>query len=197
VAQAAARALVPSPPMPAESLLLMGRCGRAHGIRGELKVHPADTDDPGRFAELERVYIGPTRQEARPFGIEGVRYQFPAGRVVALLALDDVETREAAEALVNQLVYADEADLPPLADDEVYLHDLVGYEVVEVDEAGEPAGEPLGRVREIRDNAAHTLFSIARPGAPDVLLPDVPEFVLSVDTDAKRLLVRPPEGLFE
>ncbi len=180
-----------------DQLLLMGRCGRAHGVHGEIKVHPSDTDDPGRFAEVPTVYVGASRETAAAYGVEGVRYQFPAGRVVVLLKLQGVVGRDAAEALTNLSVYADEADLPPLADDEVYLHDLVGYAVVPVDEEGVPADRPLGRIRDIVDGAAQTLFAVARAGQPDVLLPDVPEFVVGVDTENRHLLVRPPEGLFE
>jgi ribosomal 30S subunit maturation factor RimM len=47
------------------------------------------------------------------------------------------------------------------------------------------------------EGAAQDLIVIGQPGRPDVLLPDVPEFVLSVDREAGRLLVRPPEGLLE
>jgi 16S rRNA processing protein RimM len=159
-------------------------------------VHPADTDDPGRFAELARVYVGPSAEAAAPYAVEGVRYQFPAGRVVVLLSLAGVDSREAAEALTNQAVYAAEADLPPLAEDEIYLHDLVGMDVVLAGDDGAP-GPVLGRVVDVQDAAAQTLFVVAREGAPHVLLPDVEEFVVGVDEENRRLLVRPPEGLYE
>jgi 16S rRNA processing protein RimM len=177
-------------------LVLMGRCGRAHGVHGEVKVFP-ETDDPGRFAGLDRVFVGPSSSQARPFRVETVRYQYPKGLVVVLLGLEEVEGREAAEALVHQRVYASQADLPPLAEGEVYLHDLVGMTVVEVDEAGAPVGEPLGVVRDVLEGLAQDLVAVARGGQPDVLVPDVPEIVVGVDKEGRRLLVRPPEGLFE
>ena len=72
----------------------------------------------------------------------------------------------------------------------------VGLAVVPVDEEGRPAGEPLGTVRDVYEGA-QLLFAVARDGAPDVLLPDVEEFVIAVDVAGGRILVRPPEGLFE
>ena len=35
-----------------ESLLLVGRVGKTHGVWGEVKVIP-ETDDPARLADLE------------------------------------------------------------------------------------------------------------------------------------------------
>jgi 16S rRNA processing protein RimM len=173
----------------------MGRCGRAHGVRGDVKVFPV-TDDPSRFEGLETVYLGSAPSLTREFRVRGVRYQYPKGQTIVLLALEGVDDREAADALRNTSVYASQADLPALAEDEVFVHDLVGLEVVPADDAGRPAGAALGVVREILEGGAHDILVVAHAGRPDVLLPDVPEFVLSVDVKARRLLVRPPEGLF-
>jgi ribosomal 30S subunit maturation factor RimM len=49
----------------------------------------------------------------------------------------------------------------------------------------------------VLDGGAQLLLVVARDGAPDVLVPDVPEIVLDVDLRAGRILVNPPEGLFE
>lgn len=181
--------------MDPERLLLMGRLGRTHGIRGEIKVIP-ETDDPHRFATLGRLYVGETEATAAPVEVTGVRFQYPKGRTVALLALAGVDTVEAAEALRGANLYADPDDLPPLEPGEAYIHDLIGLDVVEVDEDGAPLGEPFGRVRDLYEGA-QLLFAIERPGLPEVLLPDVEEFVSRVDLDGRRLYVRLPEGLVD
>lgn len=174
----------------------MGRCGRAHGVRGDVKVVP-ETDEPGRFSGLERVFVGSDRTTARACTVEAVRYQYPKGATVVLLKLSGVETPEDAGTLAGSAVYADPADLPPLADDEVFFFDLIGLEVVAVDDEGNPVGEPVGTVRDVLEGAAQPLLAVARAGRPDALIPDVPEIVVAVDTEARRVLVRPPEGLFE
>ncbi len=173
----------------------MGRVGKTHGVRGEVKVMP-ETDDPQRFADVERLYLGASPETARPVEVEGVRFQYPKGRTVILLALAGVETVEDAEALRNELLYADPDDLPGLEEGEAYLHDLIGLDVVEVDDDGVEASEPFGTVRDLYDGA-QLLFAIARPGKPDVLLPDVEEFVVRVDLEARRMAVRLPEGLID
>ena len=177
-----------------DRLLLMGRLGRAHGVRGDVKVTP-ETDDPTRFATLARVFVGETPETAAERRLAGVRFQYPKGRTVVLLAFEGQTTKEAADEMRGLQVYAHDADLPPLADGQAYLHDLAGLAVWRVDDAGEPA-EELGVVRDLYDGA-QLLFGIARPDGSEVLLPDVDEFVVAVDLAGRRLLVRPPDGLFE
>lgn len=178
-----------------DRLLQMGRVGKTHGVRGEMKVVP-ETDDPQRFADVERLFLGASAAEARPVVVEGVRFQYPKGRTVVLLALEGVDSVEAAADYRGVLVFADPDDLPALADGEAYLHDLIGLEVHEVAEDGTEAAEPFGTVHDLFDGS-QLLFAIRRDGAPDVLLPDVEEFVVRLDLDARRLYVRLPEGLVD
>lgn len=177
-----------------DRLLLVGRTGRPHGIRGDLKVVP-ETDDPNRFASLQRVFLGASPETAVERAVGTVRFQYPKGRTVVLLSLGGVETPEAAGSLRGLNVYAHEDDLPALADGEAFLHNLAGLAVWRLDDEGEPV-ESLGVVRDLYDGA-QLLFAVAREGRPDVLLPDVEEFVVAVDLPGRRLLVRPPDGLFD
>ena len=177
-----------------DRLLLMGRVTRPHGVRGEMKVAP-DTDDPQRFDGLERLFLGRDQASAREVAVEGVRFQYPKGKTVVLLSLDGVDSVEAVEDLRGVQLYADPDDLPALDEGEVYLHDMIGLTVVEVDDDGAEVGE-LGTVRDLYDGS-QLLIAIARPDGSQVLLPDVDEFVIRLDLDARRLYVRPPEGLVE
>ena len=177
-------------PKPADALLIVGKVLRAHGVQGEMKVVP-ETDEPQRFEALERIYIGGSPEGARPYAVASVRYQPTKRGLVVLLRLTDVDGPEAAEALRGLWVYALEGDLPPLGDDEVFLYDLVGLDVVT------EAGEAVGTVRDVLEGSAHPLYLVARDGRPDVMIPAVPEFIADVDTEARRLTIRPIEGLLE
>ena len=154
-----------------------------------------ETDDPNRFADLERVWVGASPEAAAERAVRTVRFQYPKGRTVVLLSLAGLDTPEATGDLRGLNVYAPEADLPALGEGEAFLHDLAGLAVWRVDDAGEPA-ERLGTVRDLYDGA-QLLFAIEREGLPEVLLPDVDEFVVGVDLPGRRLLVRPPDGLFD
>lgn len=170
--------------------LLVGRVYRAHGVKGEVKVIP-ETDDPERFEALDEVYLGDTAETAEPYGVESVRYQVGGKGVTVVLRLEGVTTREEADALRQHGVYADEDDLPPLGEGEVYLHDLIGLAVVD------EAGEAVGTVRDVLQMPAHDVYVVARPGRPDAMIPAVPAFVVGVDLEGGRLVVRPIEGLLD
>lgn len=178
--------------MDPDRLLLMGRVTKPHGVRGELKVAP-DTDDPQRFTGLERVFIGRDAASAREIGVEDARFQYPKGKTVVLLALDGIDTVEAVEDLRGLHVFADLEDLPPLEEGQAFLHDLIGLTVIEIADDETEVGE-LGTVRDLYDGS-QLLFAIARPDGSDLLLPDVEEFVIRLDLDARRMYVRLPEGL--
>ena len=186
-------------PIDPDRLLLIGRVTQPHGVRGEMKVRP-ETDDPARFAELDRVFIGSEAREAarRERPVEGVRYQgMKNGTVAVLLAVEGVDTREDAADLRGADVFAHEADLPPLAEGEVFVHDLIGMTAVVVNEDDEPTGETIGTVRDVYENGASFLFAVARDGRPDLLVPDVEPVVRKVDAEARQIHVLPPDGLLD
>ncbi|MDX1439060.1 MAG: ribosome maturation factor RimM [Rubricoccaceae bacterium] len=176
--------------MSAANLLLMGSCGRAHGVRGEIKVFP-ETDDPQRLVDLKRVFVGRDAESAEEFAVQQARLQPLKGRILVLLKLQGIDDREAADEFRNARVYAREEDLPPLQEGEVYVHDLIGLSVINT-----TTQETIGTVADILEGAQNLLI-VSREDQADVLIPDVPEIVLDVDLTKKVILVDPPEGLIE
>lgn len=174
-----------------DDLLLIGRVLKAHANDGEAKVAP-ETDDPARFEPLERVYLGRTPGQAAPRRVEGVRHQTTKRGPLVLLKLDGVDDRAAAEALRRQQVYAAKDDLPPLGEDEAFIHDLVGLAVVTEE------GRRLGTVEGVEQAPAHDVFIVAREGEDGnpAMIPSVEKFVREVDLENDRLVVRPIEGMF-
>lgn len=177
-----------------DDLLLIGTVGKPHGFRGEVKVRP-ETDDPDRYVDLERVFVGEAPATARELALDGVRFQYPKGRTVVLLGFEGIESQEEVEALRGQSVYAVQAELPALEEGEVYVHDLIGLAVIEVDADGAEVGQ-IGTVRDVFEGA-QLLYQIRRADGSDVLLPDVDAFVHAIDVEGGRMLVRPPEGIWD
>jgi 16S rRNA processing protein RimM len=150
--------------------LEVGRLGRAHGIRGEIVV-VLTTDRVERVAPGSRLLAGDrwlTVVTSRPQGDRWVVH------------FDGVDDRTTAEGLAGRPLHAE-----PLtgADDALWVHDLIGREVVEVD------GTPRGPCTAVIANPASDLLELAS-GA---LVPAV--FVVSVDDG--RIVIDPPDGLFE
>jgi 16S rRNA processing protein RimM len=54
----------------------------------------------------------------------------------------------------------------------------------------------VGELRGVEASPAHDLWVVRGPER-EHLIPAVPEIVLEVDLDAKRVVIRPPEGLLD
>jgi 16S rRNA processing protein RimM len=82
--------------------------------------------------------------------------------------------------------------LPPPADpDEFHVHQLEGLRAELAD------GTVVGTVREVAHGPGGELLVLARPELPDALVPFVRAIVPTVDLDAGRLVLTPPEGLLD
>jgi 16S rRNA processing protein RimM len=170
---------------PRETLrLVVGRIGRAHGVKGEATVE-VRTDDPElRFAPGAVLLTDPP--ERGPLTVRSGRVH--SGRLI--LSFEGVPDRTAVEQLRNTMLVA-EVDPDELPDDpdEYYDHQLEGLTVRSVD------GVELGVVDQMVHGPAQDLFAIRRPDGGEFLLPFIAEFVPEVDLDNGVLIVDPPEGL--
>ena len=173
-----------------EAMVQVGFVFRPHGMNGELKVNPEHTDDPARFEDLETVYIGRTPHQVTRHTIASVRYQQSKRGTTVILGLADIETRDDAEAVAKLRVFAHEDDLE-LAEDEIFIHDLVGLEVVTEE------GEMLGTVANYMEMPAQDVFVVTRPNNDEAMIPAVEDFIVDIDLEGGQLVVHLVEGLIE
>ncbi len=96
-------------------------------------------------------------------------------------------TRDGVARLTNQEVALPRSALPPPGPGEVYVQDLVGCEVVDLDRV------PRGVVRSVVWNGAHDVLMVQDGSGEPLLIPAVPEFLREVDLAARRLVVDPHE----
>jgi 16S rRNA processing protein RimM len=176
--------------MSASALMIVGRVRKAHGIRGELLVEPI-TDAPDTvFVSGRRLFAGTATGDPSPDGqelhITAVRQHMESVR----LTIREVPDRAAAELWRGRFLLAPRDELPPPADDEVYLHELIGMRVVHVD------GRALGEVVDTYDLPQGLMLDV-RPttGGPTYFIPWREEILVDVDESARVISVRPPEGL--
>ncbi|MBA3728711.1 MAG: 16S rRNA processing protein RimM [Actinobacteria bacterium] len=159
----------------------VGRIARAHGVKGEVSVVPL-SDVSSRFDAGARVFAGAT--EDRPLTVSSSRPH--AGRV--LVSFDEVADRDAAERLRGEYLFVPAASTPPLPDGEYWPHELIGCQVVTED------GRPLGPIREILRTQANDVWVAAGPDG-EVLIPALVDIVVSVDVEARGVVVRSVPGL--
>lgn len=167
-------------------LVVVGRVGRAHGIKGEVTVEVRTDEPENRLAAGSLLLTDPA--EAGPLTLVSGRVH--SGRLLAHFA--GVDDRAGAEALRGTLLLVDvDPEARPEDIEEYYDHQLVGLAVVGVD------GSPLGEVAEVLHLPAHDVLSVTAPDGAELLVPFVTAIVPEVDLPARRLVVDPPPGLFD
>jgi len=164
--------------------VVVGRIGRAHGIRGDVGVE-VRTDEPDvRFAAGSILLTDST---SRPT-IEVEWSRWHSGRL--LLHLIGVDDRTMAETLQGLVLEVDvDANELPDGDDEYYDHQLVGLSVELAD------GTDVGVVREVVHLPGSELLAIDRVDADEVLVPFIADFVPTIDLVNRRVVITPPAGL--
>lgn len=169
-----------------EPLIALAEIVRPHGLRGEVKALLL-TDDPGHVAELGACYLWDAGSDARrPSRVEQCRVQ---GRA-AILVLEGIRTITEAEQVVGRLVAVPQEALAPLPRGTFYASALVGARVVTED--GVEVGEFVGL-----EGAPGQDLWVVRAGGREHLIPAVAEIVREVNVAARRITIRPPEGLLE
>ena len=160
-------------------IIKLGKITAPQGIRGEVRVYPY-TDRPTRFSEIEAVLLQGRRRR-----IENARYM----KNMAVLKLEGIDDRTAAEAVRNQELLLAREDLWEQPEDTYFVDDLVGCRVVSED------GTPVGTLRAILSRPAQDLYEIEKEDGSAFLLPAVKEFVRSVDVGNKIITIHLIEGL--
>jgi 16S rRNA processing protein RimM len=173
-----------SPPDDGVPRVLVGELGRAHGVRGEVRLK-SFTVDPRAIAAY-----GPfTTDAGGTLAIVGVRPAPGGGPDMLIARIEGVDDRNAAEALNGVCLHVPRARLPDIAAaDEFYQADLVGLRVEDAN------GRVIGVVMAVQDFGAGDLLEIAPQDGGDSLLVAFTEaFVPVVDIAGGRIVVDAPD----
>jgi 16S rRNA processing protein RimM len=184
--------------MPRPEYAIVGLIRKAQGIRGEVVVEPL-TDKPDVvFASGSRVFAGTTDGElAVAHDVRGedevptltiARSQpFKKGLIVQFEELQD---RDSAELWRGRYLLAPFSELPPLQDDEVYLHDLTGMKVVSA------AGEAIGQVTAFYELPQGIVLDV-QTSRGSVLIPYRAEIIVRTDLETRTIVVDDKIGLLD
>ena len=200
-------------------LLEVGKIVNTHGLRGEVKVVPW-TDYPEQFEDINNVLIkrksdkiprsssplfaeggaystapSAAKQQSangilpgaqyKKLTIRGIKYQ--KGNIIVRFA--EITDINEAEKYKNQILYAERDDLGELPEGVYYIADLIGLTVV-TDE-----GEELGKIADVINTGASDIYEVKREGKKNLLLPAIPDVVLDVDLENKKVTVHMMDGL--
>jgi 16S rRNA processing protein RimM len=162
------------------ALVRIGTVVRAVGLKGELGVGGSD----GALAALASIAL---RREGSEPERRRVLLARPQGRIWAM-RVEGIDDRTAAERWVGSEVLAAREDLGEAGEGLHYWGDLEGLEVVTV------AGEAVGTVTGLLETGAVDVLVVTGAGG-ERLVPLAP--YVTVDREARKVVVDPPEGLLD
>lgn len=158
--------------------ILLAVIGAAHGIKGEVRVK-SFTGDPLAFGDYGKLHDG-----------QGRKYEVINARLsknVVVTRFKGIDSREKAEALSGIELFVDRERLPAVEDeDEFYMSDLIGLDVVS------PDGTRLGTIKDVQDFGAGDILEIKPLSGPSEMFPFTREIFPEVDIAAGRVVFVPP-----
>jgi 16S rRNA processing protein RimM len=170
--------------LPADAVEV-GRVIGAWGIKGGVKVKAFAADPQALFASrrwfLQPSEAKPGQQVPRLLRITSAREQGDA--VVAIV--QEVQDRDAAQALAGAHVFVSRASFPTPDEDEFYWVDLIGLSVIN------KGGLAIGTVVGLLETGPHCVLRIqpADVDAAEVLVPFVDAYVDKVDLPGRQIVV--------
>ncbi len=161
-------------------LVNIGRVGRPHGLKGELKLSIEDHYEED-LLDAKALLIG---QPPIPFFIEYAR-----GGGALIVKLENFNEREAVAMLSNQDVFlpAEQVSVTP-AEVQHPFFQLIGFTI---QAEGYPA---LGPIEDIMDLPQHYLAQLQHQGK-EVLIPLHDDLIVEIKEDQLLLLMELPHGL--
>jgi 16S rRNA processing protein RimM len=171
---------------PDDDLRVVGRVVKAHGLRGELVVVPSTDNAAERFAPGVVLRVSGLRGRD-VLTITTARWHGER----LLVSAQEVADRDTAEAMVRGVLHAEATDAEIEDPDEFHDHQLEGLLAELAD------GTVVGTVTAVLHGAGGELLVLEAPDGGELLVPFVAAIVPTVDLAGGRVVLDPPEGLFD
>lgn len=168
-----------------EDKLRVGVYTNTHGVHGEINVFPT-TDDVTRFKKGLPLFLDVPGKQI-PLTVEHVKF-FKNMVILKFEGIDNINDIEKYKG--HDLLVAREHAVP-LADDEYFICDAIGAEVVTEE------GEKLGTLKDVLQTGANDVLVITLTGGREVLFPVIPDCVKDIDTAAGKITVHVMKGLLD
>lgn len=164
--------------------VLLGKVAKAQGLGGELKIVPF-SGDPDDLKSFQQVVLehGPDRQT---FTVVKWRTH---GKF-AIAKFREITDRNGAEAQVGAEVMVRDSQMPALAADEFYWHEMIGMRVIT------DTGRELGKVTSLLETGAKDVMVVTGQ-EQEYLIPVVDEIIVRQDKEAGLLVIAPMDGLLD
>ncbi len=180
--------LTSSDPELKKQAILLAKIGAPHGIKGEVRVKPFG--DPAMLNQYGKLHD----TKGNTYKITRMRSQ----KTMLVVKFEGINTREQSEALNGVELFVAREKLPEIEDDdEFYVQDLIGLDVLSV------AGEHMGAVVAAPNFGAGDMLEIASMKEGGGLssttwyLPFTREAVPEIDFAKSAITINPPVEVSE
>lgn len=164
-------------------LLVVGRIGRAHGLRGEVTIEVRTDNPEERFAVGNILITDPS--ELGPLEIESLRNH----NGTFLLSFKGRQDRNQAESLRNTILLADVEINNHESNDDFHISQIIGLSVKNI------SGLILGTVKDVLELPSQDTLVIEATNGQEFLLPFVKKHVPTVNLEKKEIIIDNYEGL--
>ena len=163
-------------------MIAVGRIGRIFGNDGGVMV-TLYANFPDDFSTQEPLFVVIDKLAVPIFCSSFER----RGQSGAIISFDDIDSvRRAEEFLVGREIFI--ADEESDDDDEFYMEDLIGFDVL--------VDGRKGTLTDYYDSEANPLFEISLDGK-EHLIPAAEEFIAHINFDKRSIKFILPDGLLE
>lgn len=166
-------------------MYLIGYILKPQGLKGEVKV---DSVSPylERYRRLNKVFLK-LEENKQTYSIEKVRI---SGRFV-YIKFSEINSRNEAELLRKAEILIEEKDLIQPAENEFFVHDLIGCQVISEN------NDVIGKLTDVVQISSNDVYVVQSTEGIEILIPATKEVVKQVDIENKQITIHILEGLLD
>jgi 16S rRNA processing protein RimM len=159
-----------------DELFLIAEIKKEYGSDGFVLID-SFSDFSERFFRLEFVFLE----------VYGSKKKFPVEKVISIggrfaVKFKGFDSGESIRFLLGKKIYVDQAHSVKLAENNYFIHDLIGSQVLR-------KSSLIGRVEDVLILPANDVLVIRDSGGNEILIPMVKDFIVSFDPSAKKLIL--------
>jgi 16S rRNA processing protein RimM len=154
------------------------------GDKGFLKIN-SFSDDPERFNKLKKVFID-FWGEKKIFSLQSIVRK----KENILIKFNNFDDKESVGIFIGKEIFVDDKERVKLPKEHYFIHDIIGSKVIRND-------VEFGEVTDVYSLPANDVYVIRKIKGEEILIPAVHEFIKSVDTLKKILILKSGEDIYE
>ena len=163
---------------------LVAKIVSAEGDKGFLKID-SFSDSPERFVKLKKIYID-FWGEKKLFSLQSVKRK----KENILIKFKNFDDKESVEVLIGREVFIDSKDVLKLPKGHYFIHDIIGSNVIR-------NGVEFGKLTDVYSLTSNDVYVIRKTNGEEILIPAIHEFIESIDTLNKVLILKSGEDFYE